>query len=313
MEVYFIRHKNEKRPQIIQSLKEENRIAIFFENRPWNEVGKFIETGDPNNLPPDPKRKKSETTAYRTALKYFEALSQNGGYLFVEYGDAELTKESKGCFFVEIAKGTQVESLNISDCSDLIHITLKYTLRTKVNYSHYPVLLAIRPPFSTICITSKRTYPKIAGYLREPSILLPPSLDLLHPKMMEQMCVEYLLKRGLDHNGENSKLDYCFLKPGKNLAYIDIAGRLNNGQILYAQVKNSPINKRDEANFKKFIQDQSNVAAVIFADFNKDNQNAYSLKESIHYIDIQDVFNEFKHNNQMMEDMIGFPLIKSGS
>ena len=66
------------------------------------------------------------------------------------------------------------------------------------------------------------------------------ALELLHPNMVEQLCVEYLRREGYS-DFEKDTLDYCTLRPGKSLAIIDIAGRLESKRWLFAQVKNDSL------------------------------------------------------------------------
>lgn len=303
--IFFIRHK--PTPEItdlntILSLMKDNRIAIFFDNLEWESAKKFISSDASPILSHSDKQTKI-TKTYATALKYIDRLSKDGGYVFAEYGVAHTNdSEAKGCIFAKIEPKTKVESITIN--GQQINITLRFKVMEIIDYAVYPVLLAIRPIRSTISQASQ-TYKLVANLLIN-KLPIDPKIDFLHPKMLEQLCVEYLIKVGTEDNDDNHKLDYCFLRPGKTMAHIDIAGKLINKRKIYAQVKKTPINREDKSAFIDFIKGDPDCLGVIFADFSQSAIKKDHEFQSIQRICITTVFAHFYTKNRIMiEDMIG--------
>jgi hypothetical protein len=285
-EVYFIRHKvtDEVDRKMILEVMRQKRIAIMFKNDPW------IAVFDASAEKPSAKyfehfTKKNST--YRSALNYFHKISSEGGYIVAEYLDGEMPGNGYGAIVSRVLKGTQVESAAGFE----VTLQLDASFYEIIDYSKYPVLLAIRPPYSTLCKPSRNTYKEFINFkLADVVDFAEVSLDLLHPKMAEQMCVEYLRSVGVNGN----KLSYCTLKPGKTLAVIDICGVLYNDRDVFAQVKNGEIEKSDLEAFAKFTQNNIEGVNIVFS---KDTDKA---EPNIVFINIDDVFNHFKANNRNM-------------
>jgi len=312
MKTYFIRHKENKknleasRKEIIE-LFDTRRIAIFFDNEPWETV--FDEINEkPHSLyftSEYCKDKMNSSKGYKTALKAMNSLSKDGGYVFAEYCSSYIGEEKKsGCILGKISPNSKIERFN-SNCGSLISevsLQLDSSNIKTINYFEYPVLFAIRPPYGTICCPNRNTYSSIAENLFEGKNL-ELSCNLLHPKMVEQMCVEYLYQVGLDVQNENLKLDYCSLKPGKTLAQLDIVGRLKNGQKIFGQVKNDDSSNQlhSEEYFFKHISPE--IIGVFFSRFDKDIE---VIGTNTFKINIDMIFKYFKDKKPILiKDMIG--------
>ena len=289
-DVYFIRHKIKKEdesPELnrntIRDIMRQKRIAIMFENEPWN----VVFDGKPSV---DYFQGLKNNSKYRSALSYFHNISSKGGYIIAEYLDGETPGNCYGAIVSRVSKGTQIEPA----AGFQVTLQLDANFYEIIDYSKYPVLLAIRPPFGTLCKPGRDTYREFVNYklTKQPPEL---STHLLHPKMAEQMCVEYLRSVGV--NGHT--LSYCTLKPGQTLAVIDIYGVLNNDKDVFAQVKNGEIAPPDLAAFKEFTKNNIDGANIVFS---KDRNKA---EPKIVFINIDDVFDHFKtHNPKMLEKMI---------
>ena len=295
MDTFFIRHKlkgDEK------DLCDARRIAIDFENEHI--------PGKQTDLDPDCFR-----GTYRSALNYMIRLRDQGGYVFAEYGEGYIGKRRSGdvgCILARIEPQDQFDAFNAPENDFTYQVTLKLDPSSigYVRYSEFPVLLAIRPPFSTICRPS-RTYKQIAAaFFNRGKIPATKALDLLHPKMVEQLCVEYLRRRG----HENDKLDYCMLRPGKSLAIIDIAGRLSSsGRKLFAQVKNASLSadrsSKLASQLESFIGESNtdNDVGVLFGRF----EGSRDYDGPISFVDLEEVFQYFREQREtVLKDMIGF-------
>lgn len=303
---YFIRHKLKGDEY---DLCDAHRIAIDFENLPVPEKQTEL---DPDHFRDLPSRYAS---AYRTALNYMINLRDLGGYVFAEYGRGYIGKnrsEDIGCILARIEPQDRFEAFAPSNKKYSYQVSLQLNPNSigYIRYSDFPVLLAIRPPFSTICQPS-RTYQEIASaFFDRQRIPGSKALELIHPKMVEQLCVEYLRQKG----HKNHKLDYCALRPGKSLAIIDIAGRLTNKQWIFAQVKNASLSQSYSAELacelERFIgkSDEERAEGVLFGSFDK----GQSYDGPISFVDLNDVLEYFRQRQStILEDMIGFRAIET--
>ena len=290
-DTYFIRHKLNGDER---ELCEAGRIAIWFDNLP-------ITAKTENELGP------SIRGAYRTALKYMIRLRNQGGYVFAEYGDGymgSLGGSGQGFVLAKVQPQDRFEAFTVND--NTYHVTVKLDRNSigYVRYSEFPVLLAVRPPFSTICQPA-RTFPLVAAaFFAREKIPGEDALELLHPKMVEQLCVEYLRQPPMG----NDRLRYCILRPGKSLAIIDIAGRLDGGRRLFAQVKNVRLSaeytKDLASQLKDFIRSarEDNTVGVLFGQF----EDAIDSDGIVSLVNLHDVIHHFREQNSgIIDDMIG--------
>ena len=306
MDTYFIRHKF---PGDEKDLCDARRIAIRFENH------RIL--GKQTDLNPDWFRGLSPRYAstYRSALNYMIRLRDQGGYVFAEYGGGYIGKHRHrdiGCILARIKPQDQFDVFNASANDFTYQVALKLDPSSVgyIRYSEFPVLLAIRPPYSTICRPS-RTYPQIAAaFFNRERLPATEALELMHPKMVEQLCVEYLRRRG----HENDLLDYCTLRPGKSLAIIDIAGRLSSKRWLFAQVKNASLSANYSSELasqlESFIGESigDNAVGVLFGKF----EGAQNYDGPISFVDLKEVFQYFrKQQKAVLEDMIGFGAVET--
>ncbi|MDD4178539.1 MAG: hypothetical protein PHH14_00605 [Candidatus Margulisbacteria bacterium] len=286
--VYFIRHKQDDdfSKGEINRLKEKNKIAIFFDNKPLSEVT----IGNTEIHEKYFSDKKAVTVKYRSALNCLLKIAKDGGMVVAEYND-----ESE-VLIGQVKPGTSLEA------SGKIEVTLQLTKTKTLKYSDYPVALAVRPPYGTICKPLAPFFQTIIPMIynnAESSINI--NRSLLHPKMLEQMCVEYLRIKGVN----DQILKYCILRPGKSLAIIDIAGISRSGKPIYAQVKADKIKPEAHACFIKFASKNFKDALnVIFSE----SDSTLKKHSEITYVNVDDVFNYFKTNDEeMIRRMIGFP------
>ena len=310
--VYFIRHNttDEIDKYVIRKLAEESRIGLFYENQPFDS---FV-TEDPYytkksvvksvndyraKVGKEEKKTFEPNQGYATSLNYIRDLSQNGGYIFVEYNSGELGESGSGCYFCEVERDTNITSFNYEDKINQkeLHITLKYKKIKELRYSAYPALLAARPTHSTLCIPRRVTFAVIAKVLVGQSDKITLTTDLLSAAALEQMCVEYLRS-----NKFFDPLDYCLLKPGRSLASIDIAGVTKGGHAIYGQVKNSVINKDDLISFQKFCKGIDPKYSIVFSK----KTEVFQDIEDVTFHFVEDIFAYFlKHKRKMVEALIG--------
>jgi len=295
MDPFFIRHKLGSAEK---NLCDAQRIAIDFENLRFSGGLAELEAGDFHG-------------AYKTALKYMIDLRDNGGWVFAEYGPGYIGKhrrEDVGCIIARIEPQGPFESFTAPANGQTYQVTLKLDPSSigYIRYSEFPVLLAIRPPYGTICRPSRSTYRQIAeAFFDGKKIPATEALNTLHPKIVEQLCVEYLRRKGHDNN----KLAYCTLRPGKSLAIIDIAGRLQDERPIFAQVKNAPLSADRSSELASQLENfigesnREDAVGVLFGMFDE----AQEYDGPISFVNLEKVFQYFRESDEtVLKNMVGF-------
>lgn len=299
--MYFIRHKHSKdfcTKEEIVVLKHNKRIAIFFEDEPFSKVVKNIDFSGDEIEYNEEYFKKHPNPTYKSALKYMWTLAKYGGLVVAEYNS------ENECYVGRVKRGTKI--VNFEDkFKEKFRVTLQLSdvIKEPIDYSDYPVLPAVRPIKGTICEPQTSFFRVVIPAIYKGKLSsIKIERKLLHPKMLEQLCVEYLR----DKDG----LKYCILRPGKSLATIDIAGVSNDGELMYAQVKADHITQASHDEFKKFVNedvdndDKEDAKCYIFCERAKEVKNRLG---NIHYIDVDRVFDYFHEKDEnMIKRMIGF-------
>lgn len=293
--VYFIRHNNDKSNNVkikndIESMCNNKRIGIRFENKSWNKVW-----DKQKNEPSSTFFKTKRNRSYKPAVEMFNKLSADGGYVVAEYLSGRYPVNKYGIIVSRIAKVRQVLAKEYQ-----VTLQLDKNFYHHLEYAKYPVLLAARPPIVTICEPKRNTYREFVNFVltgNKPTL----TADLLHPIAAEQMCVEYLREYGV----KGDKLNYCTLRPGGNTAVFDICGVLDNGKDLFAQVKNGPIDGDDVTKLEFLCSNKPNSVCVIFS---RNKRGSLNLKRNTHFFDVEDdIFAKFKEfNPAMLHKMTGF-------
>ena len=128
--------------------------------------------------------------------------------------------------------------------------------------------------------------------------------------MVEQLCVEYLRREG--HN--NDKLAYCTLRPGKSLAIIDIAGRLEGERPIFAQVKNESLSADRSSELASQLEsfigksNREDPVGVLFGKFD----GAQDYDGPISFVDLEKVFQYFREQDEtVLKNMVGFGEIET--
>jgi hypothetical protein len=313
-EVYFIRHKpvsqseTGRTKQDLEDLKEQERISIFYDNRPINEVvdnyhilkGKYPD-GNIQYKDAYFSKTKDNKSKYRSALNMIWRLGKYGGLVVSEYNN------DAHCLIGNVPPNTKIELFTAKHSNFEFNVTLKLEGTITIAYSDCPVLPAVRPPFQTICNPTSSFFKEIIPAIYRDGLgSVQPARSLLHPKMLEQMCVEYLRTVGY---AKRKLLKYCILRPGKNLPTIDIAGVSADDRKIYAQVKADEIKPKAIDTLKQYMEemeDTSNAVYVVFCE----GVRGRGTVEGITYIDVDTVFDHFNSSETgqgMIKRMIGFP------
>jgi hypothetical protein len=283
LKVYFIRHKLDES----RDLRERDLIA-------WDFGG-----GCYDNLDEYKKRNKFNSLTHLTsAHKAFKELENKGGLIVAEYSD-----QPYEFIVAEISKGTKRVGYPLKETrtgDDFVYTTLHFIKERPFKYSQYPLLAAIKPPYTTIS-QPRSSFEKVIRSIYSDRDLVP-SIELLHPKMLEELCETFLR---LDFVEDEIKIKYCLLKTGKTMPDVDIVYKSMSGQKCYAQVTfEAGKTAEDKTNrLLKFVQNEGKTIM-----FSRDEKCDKDGLDYHFYID--DVFNTFNQDPKysvMIKDMIGLP------
>jgi hypothetical protein len=307
--VYFIRHNvaNDQphaKPEALIKIASEDRIAIFWD---LSSVDTLYQAQHPYlvNTPYFKEKHHKYYDSYQSAAGYFAELANSGGLVIAEYHSGWFHPDKfYGAKIGIVEPNSKIEPLNIHVEGELVTYgtTIKLTGVKHVRYSDCPVLLAVRPPYGTMCRPKSYLFTDIIPSLydgKEPTL----EIESLHPKMLEQLCVEFLRSRGLTSlNGSHFTLAYCTLKPGKSLATVDIVGISSDKRKLFAQVKFSMISPKDRDTFMSLAASNQDGVNIIFSD------DASETKDNVIYKNVREIFDFYaatEDGRSMLRSMIG--------
>ena len=296
--IYFIRHQPDKgETDHLYRLLEQNRIAICFDNHPWE------------------LRCNETQKSGRSAVGMFEKITGIGAYVFAEYSCGIDGEGKKGLVLYRVRKGAKVGPCRIPKKDDpgfLINKTIECERIRKLYYGDFPVLLAARPIRGTVCQPSRKIWQgfvDLFAHKKEMEI----DIKYLHPKMAEKICEKYLREEGVGTtDGKRIKLDYCILGTGGGLKCFDIVGRATDGKKIFAQVKNSTLHKNNERNnvcdeMKRHIKNYDGCHIILlFKPDGKSGKSAAAEEKNVIFFDVGKVFDHyFKTNKTMIADVLG--------
>jgi hypothetical protein len=287
--MYFIRHNFNGIDESVLALTENSLIGFHFANE-------FYETKEEyQNIHSGYEK------GFSRAFDAFASLGETGGLVVFEYNNPDH-------FFVARVNGNQkIQRLDFttSDRDKLIYKVLHYNDLRQFNYANFLVLLALRPPYSTICQPGEH-YQRIVRhiYLGEP---LPMTVNLLHPKVLEQLCENYLRSEFVE---PSIRIQYTIMKTGKTLPILDIVGRSMTGQKLLVQVTHhSDEPALEKAN--RLVNIQGTIPGTTSILFSADE--ALSLDGLHRHFNISRVFDKFKDSEEpwhqdMIKEMLGIKI-----
>lgn len=287
--IYFIRHKFNGIDEAAIILMNQKLIGFhfadeFFERK---EDYKQLHTG--------------YEKGFSKAFDAFSRLGQSGGIVVFEYNDPDE-------FYVATVNGNQKISrfdFEYSDQTVFIYKVLQYVKARKFSYAEYPVLLAIRPPYGTACQPGWH-YRQIIRHIYLGSNL-PRTVNLLHPKVLEQLCENYLRSEFVP---PPIRIQYTIMKTGKTLPIVDIVGRSLTGQKLLVQVTHHSGGPA-KAKAEQLIKIRRHIPSAKSILFSADSHLAIDGLD-IH-VNISSVFSTFNNSPEdwhqaMIKEMIGIKL-----
>jgi hypothetical protein len=283
--IYFIRHKFNQAKNEVDVLQQKKIIAIHFN-------GEYHETLDAYT---------DRSREFITAYGYFQKLSELGGTVVIQY-------QPEYFYIAAIAAGTPILAHNVKahyNNEDNYLKTLQLsTLSERYTYAAYPLLSALRPPYVTIAPLNIFAH-NLVSYLKGER-----ALDLvvnnLHPKMLEQMCDEWLRSK---YAPADYAMRFELLRTGLTLPVIDIYAETLQGKTLNVQITHA-INARKVSAKAKTLSDHmagksGEIGLFVGPEKSKDQVLQYP---SLEFVSTESIFNTLAADpdfKRMLEKMIG--------
>lgn len=280
MKTYFIRHSGslDISETTLNELIEKNLIAVHY---PYSTSEKEA-TDCTSTNPDDYKIPKANS-----ALKIFNNLSREGGYVCAEYRNRD------GAVVGTIAPDTQIKLLEGRNNTDKNRKAILKTLHL-VKFRHietedYLKISFARPTQGTICIWKK------AGNRVEHMVNQTPLeqiLDNLSPAHQEVLCSEFL-RSGIDPH--LPKIQSFILPVGRTLKDIDIFGITESGQKVYCQVTHDSRQHADKKMEKLKPYESSDGYTVLFC---MNTQDYTPSSNRVFIYSMQTVFERFTKTSE---------------
>lgn len=283
--IYFIRHKFNEAKKEVAVLQDKKIIAIHF-NPEYHEI-----------LDAYTDRSREFITAYG----YFEKLSGLGGTVVVQY-------QTDFFYIATIATSTPILSYNVKahynnedNYLKTLHLN---TLSERYSYAAYPLLSALRPPYVTIAPLNPFAHNLVLHLKGERSLDL--VVNNLHPKMLEQMCDEWLRSK---YAPPEFTMRFELLRTGLTLPVIDIYAETLQGKTLNVQITHAINASKVSAKAKTLSEHMAGkpdeIGLFIGPEKSKDQILQYP---SLQFVSTESIFNTLAADTdykRMIEKMIG--------
>ena len=325
--VIFIRHKLDGADEVglCEKLYNEKKIAYHYIGETHEVCRDIYKKEYSTKLSLLEKQYKAKTikNAYKAAVLFEDAI-KNKKLVIAEYTFENGKKE----YLLGRVVGKKIEDIEYKNSNNFYKTLQLEDSPIKFSVEEFPVYLAVRPPFITLCeyggrgsseeITENNDDIKLRNnpffvkiipiiYKHKKNISVDEKIEfdvhLLHHSMIEQMCEEYLRLHGYDEK-EATQLQYNSCRVGKSMEKYDIVGRAKNNVMIYAQVKadwkESYVNIFEDVEFPK----EEKAEMILFASENGKN---VELNNGAKFVSIQDVFKYFNNDvgQKMLMDMSG--------
>lgn len=285
--IIFIRHNFNDSKYSAEVLQSKKLIAIHFTEQYHQSFDEYT----------------NPSKQFRKAYNIFKKLGDKGGLVVIQY-------DTQSFYIGEINHGTPILPFNVAnenEPTDYFKTISISKLSDKFFYADYPLFSAIRPPFATIATLNENSKNWIDHlYYKKPIEVL---YSNLHPKMLEQMCEEWLRS---DLSSEPYRIKYGLLKTGKTLPVIDIYAETKQGKYLCVQVTLGVDKKKLFSKLKELSdyissrQDSSNIIGLFISDENA--KHSIDQFPSIEFLSARKIFDDLQksatHGN-MVSKMMG--------
>ncbi|MEO8664819.1 MAG: hypothetical protein ABI462_04925 [Ignavibacteria bacterium] len=247
------------------------------------------------------KKYNDQSSSFKKAHNALQDIGKNGTLIMFEYNNPFVFH------IAEIAQGTMIEPMIFySNKEKIVYKTMKYINRKTFNYSEYPLLAALKPPFSTICSRSENI-DKLVHHLYFKNEI-PVIVENLHPKMLEQLCEAYLRSEFVP---SEIQLLTTSIKTGKTMPWVDLVGYSKSKKIIYSQITYASESEslKKAKGLVSFVKE--NGLAILFSN---DNRKIVLRGLDYHFL-IKDVFKSFNESKNsvypsMLKAMIGIKILE---
>jgi hypothetical protein len=270
----FIRHKLSTTPEILETLYNEDLIAVHYNNDDSTDPQHYLTKG--------------EITA-ANVLKRLHSCLKTGAIVAASYREIK-----PGMLKVGRIDSTEsrIEARRFQDKNrgELTYKVVNLVKTMNINLTQYPVLTGIQPRGGTLTGWQSATR-ILESILSNKS--LPSELASLHPSQLEVLCYEFLRETG--------RLKHLLMPIGRNMYEIDIFGLTNDGALLVAQVTH--------ATHQRTMDDKSKRLAAFAG---KDRRLIYFGPASAHptdtrltFISIEEMFDHMmKKDSTLIRSML---------
>ncbi len=283
--IYFIRHKFNEAKKEVEVLQDNKIIAIHF-NAEYHETLTDY---------------KDQSREFKTAYSYFEKLRELGGTVVVQY-------QTEFFYIATIAADTPILSYNLKahyNNEDNYLKTLKLsTFSERYSYAAYPLLSALRPPYVTIAPLNPFAHNLVLHLKGERSLDL--LVNNLHPKMLEQMCDEWLRSK---YTPAEYAMPFELLRTGLTLPVIDIYAETLQGKTLNVQITHAINASKVSAKAKTLADHMAGKPGEIGLFIGPEKSKEQVLQcTSLAFVSTESIFNTLAADadyKRMLEKMIG--------
>jgi hypothetical protein len=290
--IYFIRHTFKNAEAMQSHCIVEQAIAIHF-----NSEGKFsFEEYSLEN---------QQNKGFKKAFRTLEQLGEQGGLVVAQYNPSEF-------YLGEVRPKTAIELYDYGQqkgTGENYYKLLKLSSRKgPYAYANYPHVMALKPPYTTINVLSKYANNIIVCLWNE-TTAFDCIVNNLHPKMLEQMCEEWLRTSFAD----DLQIRFQTFQTGKNLPIVDILAETLKGERLAVQVTHTKDVKKAVHKAKALLNYQQSVSSdnklrPVFMG-PKSLEVAFSNNDlELTFKATEEIFDDLKadpHYERMLKQMIG--------
>ena len=284
--IYYLRHNFSGRGEVDPILLKKKFIAFHYSDE-YHE--KFEDYSSAHE---------GYERGFKIAFKAFTKMGKDGAIVVFEHDDPDYF------YIASVFSGQTIQPFEFASTThgSILYKVLSYSNPKRFSYAQNMVLLALRPPYGTVC-QPKPPFPSIIRYLYL-GYPLHRSVQLLHPKFLEQLCENFLRS---DFAPPEIRLLYTTVKTGKTLPIVDIVGRNAAGRMLLVQVSHASGGEAiDKA--KKLVSLAQTVPDTVSILFSGEPDLTYEGLD--YHFPVQNVFAKFEDNSApwhrtMLEEMLG--------
>jgi hypothetical protein len=284
--IYYLRHNFSGRGEVAPTLLERKFIAFHYANEYHEKIEDYTSFHE------------GYERVFKITFNAFSRIGKDGVIVVFEYNDPD------HFFIASVPKGQSIQPFEYTstDYGSIIYKVLSYCNPKRFTYARHMVLLALRPIHGTVCQPSP-PFQRIVRHLYLGKDLKR-SVQLLHPKFLEQLCENFLRS---DFPPAEIRILYTFMKTGKTLPIVDIVGRDTSGRMMLVQVThNTGEGAIDKARkLVSLAQTLPEAVSILFS-----GKRSLEYEGLNYHFSVQNVFSKFEKSSvpwhrSMLEEMLG--------